>query len=322
MASLTKYIIRRLLFMIPVFLGVSILTFVIVNAAGDPIALIRQGLRQAPPQVIEALKVYYHIDQPLYIRYLYWLWDILHLNLGVSVSGTPVIDRMGPWVLTTLELQIPALILAVLIGVPLGVYSARHQYSKGDIAVTTFALFGYSFPTFWLGLIMIIIFSLYLGWFPAAGAAGITRLWWGSEFGDRLAHLIMPLLVLTFVQLATFVRLMRGNMLQTLRDDYVLAARASGLKERTVIYKHALRNAITPIVTIIGLSFGSSLAGAAGLETTFSWPGLGYQFVQATYSLDVPMIVGLTIVITIMLMVANLITDLVYGMIDPRIRLG
>src|SRR4030043_1953114 len=112
MASITKYIIRRLLFMIPVFLGVSILTFVIVNAAGDPIALIRQGLRQAPPQVIEALKVYYHIDQPIYIRYLYWLWDILHLNLGVSVSGTPVIDRIGPWVFTTLELQIPALILA------------------------------------------------------------------------------------------------------------------------------------------------------------------------------------------------------------------
>jgi ABC-type dipeptide/oligopeptide/nickel transport system permease component len=322
MASITKYIARRLLFMIPVFLGVSILTFTIVNAAGDPIALIRQGLRTAPPQVIEALRVYYHVDQPLYIRYLYWLWDILHLNLGVSISGTPVIDRMGPWVLTTLELQIPSLILAVLIGVPLGIYSARHPYSKRDVAVTTFALFGYSFPTFWLGLMMIIVFSLYLGWLPSAGAAGITRLWWGSEIGDRLAHLIMPLLVLTYVQLATFVRLMRGNMLQTLREDYVLAARASGLSENTVVYKHALRNAITPIVTILGLSFGSSLAGAPGLETTFSWPGLGYQFVRAVFSLDIPMIVGITVVITVMLMLANLITDLVYGWIDPRIRLG
>jgi ABC-type dipeptide/oligopeptide/nickel transport system permease component len=322
MASITKYIARRLLFMIPVFLGVSILTFTIVNAAGDPIALIRQGLRTAPPQVIEALRVYYHVDQPLYVRYLYWLWDILHLNLGVSISGTPVIDRMGPWVLTTLELQIPSLILAVLIGVPLGIYSARHAYSKRDVAVTTFALFGYSFPTFWLGLMMIIIFSLYLGWLPSAGASGITRLWWGSEIGDYLAHLIMPLLVLTYVQLATFVRLMRGNMLQTLREDYVLAARASGLSETSVIYKHALRNAITPIVTILGLSFGASLAGAPGLETTFSWPGLGYQFVRATYSLDIPMIVGITVVITVMLMLANLITDLVYGWIDPRIRLG
>ncbi|MDP2900381.1 MAG: ABC transporter permease [Candidatus Bathyarchaeota archaeon] len=322
MAGITKYIIRRFLFMIPVFLGVSILTFTISNAAGDPLAILRQGLKSVSPQVIASLRAYYHLDQPLYVRYFYWLWDILHLNLGVSASGTPVADKIGPWVFTTLELQIPALLLAVLIGIPLGVYSARHPYSKGDVAVTGFALFGYSMPTFWLGLMMIIIFSLYLGWLPSAGAAGITRLWWGSELGDRLAHLLMPLLVLTYVQLATFVRLIRGNMLQTLRDDYVLAARACGLSERTVVYKHALRNAITPIVTIVGLSFGSSLAGAPGLETTFSWPGLGYQFVVATYSLDIPMIVGITVVITVMLMVANLITDLVYGMIDPRIRLG
>jgi ABC-type dipeptide/oligopeptide/nickel transport system permease component len=206
--------------------------------------------------------------------------------------------------------------------VPLGIYSARHQYSKRDVTVTTFALFGYSMPTFWLGIMMIIIFSLYLGWFPSAGAAGITRYWWGSEFADRIAHLIMPLLVLTYVELATFVRLMRGNMLQTLREDYILAARASGLKESTIIYKHALRNAITPIVTIVGLSFGAALAGAPGLETTFSWPGLGYLFVQSVFTLDVPLIVGITVVITIMLLIANLITDVVYGMIDPRIRLG
>jgi ABC-type dipeptide/oligopeptide/nickel transport system permease component len=321
MAGITKYIVRRILFMVPVFLGVSMLTFAITNAAGDPIALIRHSLKSAPPQVIEALKVYYHVNDPLYVRYLYWLGDILHFNLGVSISGTPVYDKIAPLVLTTLELQIPALILAVLIGVPLGVYSARHQYSKSDTVVTTFALFGYSMPTFWLGLIMIIVFSLYLGWLPSFGAAGITRYWWGGEFADRIAHLIMPLLVLTYVELATFVRLMRGNMLQTLREDYILAARASGLKERTVIYKHALRNAITPIVTIMGLSFGSALSGAPGLETTFSWPGLGHQLVVATFTLDVPLIVGIVVVITIMLMVANLITDIVYGIIDPRIRL-
>jgi len=322
MAGLTNYIIRRILFMIPVFLAVSILTFIITNAAGDPIALIRLSLRSAPPQVIEELKIYYHLDQPLYMRYLYWLNDIIHFNLGITIAGTPVYNIMAPWVLPTLELQIPSLILAVVIGVPLGIYSAIHQYSKRDITVTTFALFGYSMPTFWLGLMMIIIFSLYLGWLPSAGAAGITRYWWGSEFADRIAHLIMPLLVLTYVDLATFVRLMRGNMLQTLREDYILAARASGLKESTVIYKHALRNAITPIVTIVGLSFGASLGGAPGLETTFSWPGLGYLFVQAVFSLDIPLIVGITVVITLMLLVANLITDIIYGMIDPRIRLS
>ena len=321
MAGYATYVIRRILFMIPVFLGVSILTFYISNAAGDPIALIRQGLKSAPPEVIEALRVYYHLDQPIYMRYLYWLWDLLHLNLGISVAGTPVISKIGPWVLTTLELQIPALILAVLIGIPIGVFSAQRQYSKSDVTITTFALFGYSMPTFWLGLIMILVFSLYLGWFPSAGAVGITRVWWGSELGDRIAHLIMPLLVLTYVQLATFVRLIRGNMLQVLREDFVLSSRACGLKERTVVYKHALRSAITPVVTILGLSFGSSLAGAPALEATFSWPGLGHQFVIATYSLDIPLIVGITVVITLMLMVANILTDMVYGLVDPRIRL-
>ncbi len=322
MAGITTYVIRRLLFMIPVFLGVSILTFAISNAAGDPISLIRQGLKSAPPEVLDALRAYYHVDQPVYVRYLYWLWDLLHLDLGTSLSGTPVIERIGPWVLPTLELQVPALLLAVAIGIPLGIYSAQHQYSKRDVTVTTFALFGYSMPTFWLGLMMIIVFSLYLGWVPSSGAAGVSRIWWGGVIQDRIAHLIMPLLVLTYVELATFVRLMRGNMLQVLREDYVLSARASGLSERTVLYKHAMRNAITPIVTIVGLSFGSSLAGAPALETTFSWPGLGYLFTQVTFGLDIPMIVGITIVITIMLMLANLITDLVYGLIDPRVRLG
>lgn len=322
MAGFTTYLIRRALFMVPVFLGVSMLTFIIANAAGDPIALIRLGLRQAPPQVIEALKAYYHLDQPLYIRWLFWLWNILHLDLGRSLSGVQVIDKVGPWVATTLQLQIPALILAVLIGVPIGIYSARHQYAKSDVAITTFALFGFSMPTFWLGLMMIIIFSLYLGWLPPCCAQGITQVWWGSDFSDRIAHLIMPLSVLTFVQLATFVRLIRGTMLQVLREDYVLAARASGLSERKVTYKHALRNAITPIVTVTGLSFGSSLAGAPALETAFSWPGLGYQFVVATFSLDIPLIVGLTIIVTIMLMIANLLIDIVYGLIDVRIRLA
>jgi len=321
MRGLTTYIVRRFLFMIPVFLGVTILTFVVANAAGNPIDLIRIGLKRAPPQVIEALEHYYHLDQPIFMRYLYWLWDILHLNLGVSLTGAKVIDKIGPWVLTTLELQIPGILLSLALGIPIGIYSAVHQYSKGDAAITTVALFGYSMPTFWLGLMAIIVFSLHLGWFPSAGARGLIRLWWGSEIGDLLAHLILPLTVLVYVQMATFVRLIRGNLLQVLREDYILAARASGLSERKVIYKHALRNAITPIVTVVGLYFGSALAGAPALETTFSWPGLGYQFVQAAFSLDLPLIVGITVIITVMLMIANLLTDLVYVVIDPRIRL-
>lgn len=319
MASLVRYVVRRLLFMIPVFLGVAILTFFVGNAAGNPIDLIRAGLRNPSPVVLQALEAYYHLDKPVWLRFLYWLWDVIHLNLGVSISGRPVLSQIGPWTFTTLELQVLALVLSVVIGIPVGVFSAKHQYSKSDYAITTVAIFGYSMPTFWLGIMLIIIFSFYLGWLPSSGAISVSYAWWGNSFLDRIAHLILPTTVLTYVSLATIVRLVRSNMLEVLRQDYILAARASGLSERTVTYRYALRNAISPVVTIIGLGFGAALAGAPALETTFSWPGLGYAFTQAALNLDIPLVQGITIVITIMVLVANLITDLVYAVIDPRV---
>jgi ABC-type dipeptide/oligopeptide/nickel transport system permease component len=307
--------------MIPVFLGVAILTFFVGNAAGNPIDLIRAGLRNPSPAVLKALEEYYHLDKPVWERFLYWLWDLVHGNLGVSISGRPVISQIGPWTLTTLELQILSLVLAVVIGVPVGVFSAKHQYSKGDYAITSVAIFGYSMPTFWLGIMLIIIFSFYLGWLPSSGAISVGAYWWGNSFLDHLAHLILPTLVLTYVSLATIVRLVRANMLEVLRQDYILAARASGLSERTVTYRYALRNAISPVVTIIALSFSAALGGAPATETVFSWPGLGYQFVRAATVLDLPVIIGITMIITIMALVANLITDLSYALLDPRVRL-
>ncbi|MGA2627103.1 MAG: ABC transporter permease [Candidatus Bathyarchaeia archaeon] len=319
MASLIRYIIRRLLFMIPVFLGVAILTFAVGNAAGNPINLIRAGLRNPNPAVLKALTEYYHLDKPVWQRFLLWLWDLIHGNLGVSLSGRPVISQIGPWTWTTLELQIISLLLAIAIGIPVGVYSAKHQYSKADYAITTTSIFGYSMPTFWLGIMLIVIFSLDLGWLPSSGAISVSYPWWGISFLDPIAHLILPTLVLTYVELATFVRLIRANMLEVMRQDYILAARASGLSERTVTYRYALRNAVSPVITIIGLGFGAALGGAPALETTFSWPGLGYAFTQAALTLDIPLVEGITIVITIMVLIANLITDLVYAMIDPRV---
>ena len=321
MASLVRYLIRRLLFMIPVFLGVAILTFAVGNAAGNPIDLIRIGLRNPNPAVMKALTAYYHLDQPVWERFLYWLWDLIHGNLGVSISGRPVISQIGPWTFTTLELQILGLILAVVIGIPVGVFSSKHQYSKTDYAITTTAIFGYSMPTFWLGIMLIVIFSLDLGWLPSSGAVSVSTLWWGNSILDWIAHLILPTLVLTYVELATIVRLVRANMLEVMRQDYILAARASGLSERTVTYRYALRNAISPVVTIIGLGFGAALAGAPALETTFSWPGLGYAFTQAALTLDIPLVEGITIVITVMVLIANLITDFVYAVIDPRVTI-
>jgi ABC-type dipeptide/oligopeptide/nickel transport system permease component len=305
--------------MIPVFLGVAILTFAVGNAAGNPINLIRAGIRNPNPAVLKALTEYYHLDQPVWERFLYWLWDLGHGNLGVSISGRPVMSQIGPWTMTTLELQILSLILAVVIGIPVGVFSSKHQYSKADYAITSSAIFGYSMPTFWLGIMLIVIFSLDLGWLPSSGAVSVSYPWWGNNILDPIAHLILPTAVLTYVELATIVRLVRANMLETMRQDYILAARASGLSERTVTYQYALRNAISPVITIIGLGFGAALGGAPALETTFSWPGLGYAFTQAALTLDIPLVQGITVVITVMVLVANLITDLVYALIDPRV---
>lgn len=322
MASLLTYLVRRILFAIPVFLTVSVITFLITNAVSDPVAIVRLGIKNATPQQIAELKAYFHVDQPVFIRYFYWLSDFVRGDWGRSLYAGTVAAKVAPWIWTTLELQIPALLLSLGIGVPIGIYSAKRQYSKGDIAVTSTAIFGVSMPTFWLGIMLIIVFALDLHWLPSFGALSITGQYvWGSAIIDALVHLILPLTVLTFVSLAGIVRLVRANMLDTLRQDYILAARASGVSESRVTYRHALKNAITPVITVVGLSFGTLLGGAPGLETTFSWPGLGYAFVQAANNLDLPIIQAITMIITIMVLIANVGTDLAYAYLDPRVRL-
>ena len=309
--------------MIPVFLAVSVITFLITNAAGDPIQLIRLSFKNLPPNVLESLKQFYHVNDPVFVRYYYWLEEFITGNLGTSLQGGTVADKILPWVGTTLELQFAALFLSLGIGIPIGVYSAKHQYTKSDVAVTTTAIFGVSMPTFWLGIMSVLVFSFTLRWLPPSGfASGYPPYWWGSYPLDVLAHALLPIFVLTFVSIATITRLIRANMLEVLRQDYVLAARASGIKETTITYKYALKNAITPVVTIVGLSFGLALGGAPGLETTFTWPGLGYAFVNAATVLDLPTVQGITMIITILVLIANLGTDLAYAYLDPRVRLS
>jgi ABC-type dipeptide/oligopeptide/nickel transport system permease component len=323
MGGLFNYVLRRILFAIPVFLAVSIITFLITNAAGNPVDIVRIGIKSITPAQLAALRAFYHVDDPLYVRYFLWLSDFVHGNLGQSLYTGSVAGMIVPWIGTTLELQIPSLFLALLIGIPIGIFSAKRQYSKGDYAITSLAIFGISMPTFWIGIMAIIIFSYYLHWLPAFGAvSAYPPYWWGSPFLDVVAHLILPLSVLTLVSIATITRLIRANMLEVLRQDYILAARASGLRESIVTYKHALKNAITPVVTIVGLSFGVLLAGAPALETTFSWPGLGYRFVVAATGLDLPVVQAITMIITIMVLAANVITDLVYAYLDPRVRIS
>ncbi len=331
--SVWKYIARRLLFMIPMFIGISIMVFLIMYAAGDPVQLIVRGNPRLlqNPQALEEIKRYYGFDKSIPEQYLNWLWNFVNLNLGKSVyGGRPVNLLVGSWVFETIKLQLVALVLSLTASIFVGILSARKQYSKLDYTVTTTALFGVSMPVFWFGIILILVFSFTLGWLPSAGAYGATRIWpWlkpveeATSFEilvDAIYHIILPALVLTFANLALYVRIIRANMLEILRQDYVLAARASGLSESKVIYSHAFRNALSPLVTLVGLYFGGIIAGAPITETVFSWPGLGRFYVTATLGLDFPVIMGITMIIVLMTLVANLITDLAYAVIDPRVR--
>jgi len=308
--------------MIPVALGVSIISFITMYAAGDPINIIRLSRPTVDQATIDAIKAYYGLDKPIPVQYLTWLTNILQLNFGKSLfGGIPVNLIIGNWIWETAKLQIISIMIAFAISIPIGVNSARKQYSKQDVAVTSFALFGVSMPTFWMGLILIIIFSFTLGWLPSEGAIGVIKVWWGNPVLDQIAHLIMPTAVLVYVMLAQNIRLIRANMLEVLRSDYILAARASGLSERKIIYRYALRNAITPAVTFLGIALGAMIGGAPMTEYVFNWPGLGRRYVDATLRLDFPIVMGITMIITVMMLIANLVVDLIYVYIDPRIRI-
>jgi ABC-type dipeptide/oligopeptide/nickel transport system permease component len=312
--------------MIPLLIGISIISFITMYAAGDPIKIITMGRPTITEAQRQSIRVYYGLDKPIPVQYITWLTNLLKGDFGKSYTygGQSVVLLIGEWFWPTVELQLISIILSVALSIPVGILSAKNQYSKRDLAVTSIALFGVSMPTFWLGIILIIIFSFNLGLLPSAGAFGAPYLWpvlgVTNPFLDHLAHLILPVAVLTYVSLAQNVRLVRANMLEVLRSDYILAARASGLSERLVLYKHALRNTITPVITYLGLSLGAVVGGAPMTEYVFNWPGLGRRFVDAATNLDFPVVMGITMIISIMTLVANLIVDISYASIDPRVQ--
>jgi peptide/nickel transport system permease protein len=321
-SSMTRYIVRRLIYMIPVALGISIISFMTMYAAGDPINIIKLGRPNIDEASIAALRAYYGLDQPVPVQYMNWLSNLLQLNFGKSLyGGRPVNMLIGNWLWETVKLQLVSLFLSLAIAIPIGINAAKKPYSKSDVVITSISIFGVSMPTFWLGLLLIIAFSYNLGWLPSEGARGAPYLWWGNPMLDELAHLIMPTAVLVYIQLAQNIKLIRANMMEVLRSDYILAARASGIPENQIIYKYALRNAITPVITFLGISLGAVIAGAPMTEYVFNWPGLGRRFVEAATRLDFPVIMGITMIITVMTLIANLLVDISYVYLDPRIRL-
>ena len=325
--SLTKYLIRRALYLIPVFFGITFLVFSIERLAGDPVKLLTAGQTRVTEQQRQLLRQYFGLDKPLYDQYFLWLSELSTGNLGFAYTtggGAPVSTLIGQRAVATLELQLLGLAFSLLIAIPIGVMSAKKRYSKLDIAVTNTALVGTSIPIFFLGIVVILVLSAKTGGlFPYGGLQSIssTQYPYGSAILDQLWHLILPTAVYTFAILAPVVLLVRSSMLEVLRQDYILAAKASGLSERTVTYKHGLRNALLPVTTYIGLYFGGLITGAPITETVFNWPGVGRLFVDALNNLDFPVIQGVVFIITLMTLVANVITDVSYAYIDPRIRI-
>jgi peptide/nickel transport system permease protein len=321
--SIIKYVLRRALYLIPVFFGITLLVFTIERLAGDPVQLYTALNPHISEQQRQLLRQSLHLDQPIQVQYLSWLTDLFSLNLGFSFSGGSVATLIAQKIWATLELQLLGLTLSLLIAIPIGVLSARKRYSAIDVTITSTSLIGTSIPIFFLGVAAILIFGYNLHWFPSGGYESTlsSQYPFGNLVLDHLWHLVLPTTVYTFAILAPVVLLVRSSMLEVLRQDYILAARASGLKERTVIYRHGLRNALIPIVTYVGLYFGGLLAGAPVTETVFNWPGVGRQFVESTTQLDFPVIQAVVVIITLMTLVANLITDVTYAYIDPRIRL-
>ena len=315
------YIIRRLLIGLVVLFFVTVMLFILMNLMpGDPITayIPPEVLAQAGPEYIEIRREQLGLNKPVVVRYFIWLNELVHGNMGYSVqNGEPVLSRIKERIGATFELTGTALLLAILIGIPIGIISAVKQYSIIDSLVTLFSFTGVSIPVFFLGLGLIYVFSLRLNLLPTGGLATIGA---PPSLLDKLSHLIMPAFVLSVANLAQFARYTRSSILDELGQDYVRTARAKGVKELRVLFYHILRNGMIPLITVIALQIPLLFGGAVITEQVFSWPGMGRLALEAIMQRDYPLLMGITTVIAILVLIANLLADILYAVVDPRIR--
>ncbi len=328
--------------MIPVLVGVSILTFYIIRLAGDPVFTYLQNPAKATPEQLAAIRAKYHLTDPIYVQYFYWLKGVMGGDLGWSKTAKmSVLDAVSTKFPATFELAIVSTLIAVGIGIYAGTRAAVRVNTGTDQGVRVISLLAVSMPVFWLGIMLIMVFYNMLGWAPQpqgqysfqkydisnlkvhTNFLVIDTLFSGNFpfFLDVLAHLVLPSITLAFATTAIIVRMMRSSMLEVLGAEYVRTARSKGLPESVVINKHARRNALIPTTTVIGLSFGGLLGGAVLTETVFSWNGLGQWAAQSAQQIDTASIMGFTLLTAIIYVLANLIVDLVYAFLDPRVRL-
>ena len=314
---MARYIINRLAQSIVLIVFVSMLTFFLIHSApGGPAVLLAPDMTK---EQIEQARKALGLDDPMPVQYARWAGHVLRGNLGNSYSqGLPVTDLLVRRLPETLELVLTGLALATIAGVLIGIVSARKQYSLIDKLSTAFCFFGMSVPVFWLGLMLIIFFSIQLKILPSAGSYTLGA---PSSLVDRLVHLIMPAIVLATANLAVIARYTRSSVLEVLNADYLRTARAKGLAERVVMNRHALRNALIPIVTVVALMVPRLVSGVAITESVFTWPGMGSLAVDSAVQRDYPVVMGITLMVSVLVVVTNFLTDLSYLLLDPRVKL-
>lgn len=310
--------------MIPILFGITLICFLVINLApGSPAAFQEELSPKASPEAVEALKKLYGLDRPLHDRYLNWLRMVITFDLGKSfVDGRPVKDKIKERLPVTVTLNLLSLLLIFTVAVPIGVYSAVKSGSLFDRALTVFVFAGFSVPTFWLALLAMIVFGVNLGWLPISGiqSIGAESLPLSERIFDWIKHLVMPVTIMSFAGLAGMSRYTRSGMLEVLKQDYIRTARAKGLPETVVITKHALRNALLPVVTLLGLAIPGLIGGSVIFESIFSIPGMGQLFYSSAMARDYPTIMGILVIGAILTLIGNLLADITYFLVDPRIR--
>ncbi|AFK08051.1 peptide ABC transporter permease [Mesotoga sp. HF07.pep.5.2.highcov] len=332
-----QFLLRRLFLMIIVLFGVACIVFFIANVIpADPVGAILGG--NAPPEAVDRLKAKLGYDQPLIIRFGNFITGAVRGDFGISLkTSNPVMEDIRNYFPATMELALVAITISIILGITLGILSAVHRNKAIDQFSRIFSILGVSMPVFWIGLLLLLVFYFKLGWLPGSGRLGfftyppprVTGMYlidsiiagqWDT-FKEALMHILLPAFVLGYNATASIARITRASMLDVLRQDFIRTAKSKGLRKNVVIYRHALRNSLIPTVTIIGLVFGSLLEGAVLTETVFSWPGLGRYITTGMLFLDYPAVMGGTLYIALIYSIANLIVDILYALLDPRMRM-
>lgn len=320
--GLGRYVTRRLFNAVPLILGVIVVNFILISLApGDPLTHLI-GEYPAPAEYVARIRADYGLDRPVLERLVLYLANVLQGDLGFSFANRlPVLDLLLQRLGRTLMLMLTTVVIATVVGVALGVWAARRPHSITDRAATGFALAGYAVPEFWLGQVLILVFAVWLGWLPAGGFRSVRIDYTGwAAVVDYARHMILPVAALSFRYLAITTRLTRASLLEVMNTQYIVAARARGLSERSLLWRHALRAAALPVVTVIGYNFAFIVAGSALVETVFGWPGIGRLMYDSIFTRDYPVLLGILLLVSITVIVVNLFTDIAYALLDPRVR--